>query len=815
MFPLTFEKKNKLKQMKISYTWLKDFIKTNNTLEEISSTLTEIGLEVESTDKFESIKGSLKGVVIGQVLSVEPHPNADKLKCTKVKISESETLSIVCGAPNVVVNQKVAVATIGTEFTVNNQSFTISKSKIRGEESFGMLCSEVELNIGTDNSGLKIFDDSIEIGTKVADLYDISEDFCIEIGLTPNRSDAMSHFGVARDVFAALSFKKQNVEFIDNKTNPITSENKNKTFSVEIENPELCARYSAVYLTDVKINDSPNWLKNRLKCIGLEPINNVVDITNYVLHHFGQPLHAFDAEKISKQKVKIGTCEKGTKFITLDGNERTLNGEELMIKDGENIPLCIAGVFGGKLSGVSQTTTSILLESAYFNPVSVRKTAKNHQLNTDSSFRFERGCDPNLTVKALEFAVDLLKKYAGASVSQALIDEYPKPIKNKTVILRYHKIDKILGHKIHREEIKKIIQLLKIEILSDYNETLELSIPPYRADVEREIDVIEEILRIYGYNTIQLPQKISFSHIKTEENYALIYENKVSNLLVNNGFYECLHNSLVPYDEKIEDKVVLLNPLSSDLSMLRNHLYGGMLETIAFNLNRKQTSVKLFEFGKSYHKINNKYVENQLLTIVLCGKNSDDNWVTPANETSFYELRGTVEQVLSLFGIDEFQEEFSNEEFFNESIRFSKDGKNLAILGSLDKKYTKSKDISKIVFAATIDFQNILNQRNTNKKFKEIAKFPVSRRDLSLILDKKITYQDLKLQAFKSEQKILKKVGLFDVYEGDKIPNDKKSYAICFYLQDENKTLTDSKIDASMSKILKDLQEKYQVELRN
>ena len=494
-----------------------------------------------------------------------------------------------------------------------------------------------------------------------------------------------------------------------------------------------------------------NWLKNRLKCIGLEPINNVVDITNYVLHHLGQPLHAFDTEKISNQQVKIGTCEKGTKFITLDGNERTLNGEELMIKDGENNPLCIAGVFGGKLSGVSQTTTSILLESAYFNPVSVRKTAKNHQLNTDSSFRFERGCDPNLTVKALEFAVDLLKKYAGASVSQALIDEYPKLIENKTVILRYHKIDKILGHKIHREEIKKIIQLLKIDILSDYNETLELSIPPYRADVEREIDVIEEILRIYGYNTIELPEKISFSHIKTEENHALIYENKVSNLLINNGFFECLHNSLVPYDEKIEDKVVLLNPLSNDLSMLRNHLYGGMLETIAFNLNRKQTSIKLFEFGKSYHKINNEYVENQLLTIILCGKTSDDNWVTPANETSFYELRGTVEQVLSLFGIDEVQEEFSNEEHFNESIRFSKNGKNLAILGSLDKKYTKSKDINKTIFAATIDFQNVLNQRNTNKKFKEIAKFPVSRRDLSLILDKKITYQELKLQAFKSD----------------------------------------------------------------
>lgn len=801
--------------MKISYTWLKDFLKTNCNLEEITSSLTEIGLEVESNDKFENIKGSLKGVVIGQVLSVEPHPNADKLKCTKVKISESETLSIVCGAPNVSVNQKVAVATIGTELTVNNQSFTISKSKIRGEESFGMLCSEVELNIGTDNSGLKIFDDSIEIGTKIADLYDISEDFCIEIGLTPNRSDAMSHFGVARDVFAALSFKKQNVEFIDCKTDSITSEVKDKTFSVEIENPELCSRYSAVYLTDIKINDSPTWLKNRLKCIGLEPINNVVDITNYVLHHLGQPLHAFDTEKISNQQVKIGTCEKGTKFITLDGNERTLNGEELMIKDGENNPLCIAGVFGGKLSGVSQTTTSILLESAYFNPVSVRKTAKNHQLNTDSSFRFERGCDPNLTVKALEFAVDLLKKYAGASVSQALIDEYPKLIENKTVILRYHKIDKILGHKIHREEIKKIIQLLKIDILSDYNETLELSIPPYRADVEREIDVIEEILRIYGYNTIELPEKISFSHIKTEENHALIYENKVSNLLINNGFFECLHNSLVPYDEKIEDKVVLLNPLSNDLSMLRNHLYGGMLETIAFNLNRKQTSIKLFEFGKSYHKINNEYVENQLLTIILCGKTSDDNWVTPANETSFYELRGTVEQVLSLFGIDEVQEEFSNEEHFNESIRFSKNGKNLAILGSLDKKYTKSKDINKTVFAATIDFQNVLNQRNTNKKFKEIAKFPVSRRDLSLILDKKITYQELKLQAFKSEQKILKKIGLFDVYEGDKIPNDKKSYAICFYLQDENKTLIDSKIDASMSKILKDLQEKYQVELRN
>lgn len=801
--------------MKISYSWLKDFLNTTNSLDEITATLTEIGLEVEATEKFESIKGSLKGVVIGKVLSVEQHPNADKLKLTKVKISELETLSIVCGAPNVAVNQKVAVATIGTELFVNNQIFTISKSKIRGEESFGMLCSEVELNIGTDNSGLKIFDDSVEIGTKVADLYNIAEDFCIEIGLTPNRSDAMSHFGVARDVFAALSFKKQNIEFIESKTNPITSENKEKIFSVEIENPELCSRYSAVYLTDVNIDESPSWLKNRLKCIGLEPINNVVDITNYVLHHLGQPLHAFDAEKIANQKIKVGTCKKGTKFITLDGNERTLNGEELMIKDGENTPLCIAGVFGGKLSGVSSNTISILLESAYFNPVSVRKTAKNHQLNTDSSFRFERGCDPNITIKALEFAVELLQKYANAKVSQELIDEYPKPIENKTVILRYHKIDKILGHKIHREEIKKIIQLLKIEVLSDYNETLELSIPPYRADVEREIDVIEEILRIYGYNTIQLPEKISFSYIKTEENLALIYENKVSNLLINNGFYECLHNSLVPLDKTIEDKVVLLNPLSNDLAMLRNQLYGGMLETIAFNLNRKQTSIKLFEFGKSYNKIKNQFIENQLLTIVLCGKTSDDNWITSSNEMSFYELRGTVEQVFSLFGIGDFKEEFIEDEYFNDAISFTKNGKILAILGSLDKKYTKTKDVKNPTFAATIDFQNVLNQSNTNKKFKEIAKYPVSRRDLSLILDKKITYQELKLQALKSEQKLLKKVGLFDVYEGDKIPNDKKSYAICFYLQDENKTLTDFKIDASMSKILKDLQENYQVELRN
>ncbi|MCB9202337.1 MAG: phenylalanine--tRNA ligase subunit beta [Flavobacteriales bacterium] len=801
--------------MKISYNWLKRFLKTDLPSEQISVILTDIGLEVESVEKFESIKGGLKGFVVGEVLEVDKHPNADKLKLTQIKISDTETLKVVCGAPNVQKDQKVVLATVGTEIHSGDSSFTIKKSKIRGEESYGMLCSEVELSLGEDNSGIMILDDSLQVGTPLSEVYDVQEDYIFEIGLTPNRSDAMSHLGVARDLFAALKFKKNPAEFIEPETQKLESNSKEEIFKVEIEEKDLCKRYSVIYLENIQVKESPNWIKNHLKSIDVEPINNVVDITNFVLHHFGQPLHAFDAKKIQGNTVRVGKVSKGTKFTTLDNVERELNGNELLIKDGNNNPMCLAGIFGGKESGVSNTTTSILLESAYFNPVSIRKTSKQHQLNTDSSFRFERGCDPNITVKALEYAVELLKEYANAEVKQELIDIYPKPIENHNVIFRYYRIDKLLGHKIHREEIKKILNLLDIEIISDYNENLELSIPPYRADVTREVDVIEEILRIYGYNTVELPEKISFSHIVTSKNERLIYENKIATLLTSNGYYECLNNSLVPIDEKVENKVTLLNPLSNDLAMMRNHLIGGLLENISYNLNRKQTSIRLFEYGKSYEKINKEYTETDLLTIAVCGNTSETNWITPANQFSFYELRGLVEQILSLTGIDNFDEKYSENGLFSEAIEFKIKDDTILELGVLDKKITKQKDISIPVYVANINFQNVLKHKNTNRKFREIAKFPTSKRDLSLILDETISYKELQQEALKAEKNLLKKVQLFDVYQGDKIPENKKSYALSFYLQDESKTLTDKVIDKAMEKILESLKKNYNVELRN
>lgn len=803
--------------MKISYSWLKEFINTDLSPENISKYLTDLGLEVESFSLFKPIKRNLNGVVIGQIIRVFQHPNADKLKVTEVKISENEILKIVCGAHNVRVNQKVAVATLGAKLFIKNSLLKISKCKIRGEESFGVLCSEDELGIGNNSLELKIFDDSVLIGTHLSEYLDLEEDFIFEIGLTPNRSDAMSHFGVARDLNVVLSYKKKFVEFfkpIYQKIIPLTIET-NHAFVIQIEDSNLCNRYSGVVLENISVQESPIWLQNRLKSIGLEPINNLVDVTNYVMHHLGQPIHIFDANKISRRTIKIGMCPRGTEFITVDGIIRKLNGEELMIKDGDDIPLGIAGICGSKNSEITSETTSVFLESAYFNPISIRKTSKVHSIHNGSSFRFERGVDPNLTINALELGVEIIQKISKNSLVVFFNDEYSNPIINKKVIFRYHKIDELLGHKIHREEIKKIIHLLEIDILAEFNDNLELEIKSYRNDVVREIDVIEEILRIYGYNSVPLPQKIQFSKNSVHLNDRLKLEKRLANLLVFNGFYESMNNSLISLDESLHNRIELLNPLSKDLAMMRNQLTSSLLGNIAFNLNRKQSSIKLFEFGKSYTKINKNFIETNLLSLVMCGKSNHENWITPSSKVSFFDLRGIAEQLLDSIGIGNYCEIFFSDEIYSEGIRFYKNNLLILNLGILNEELCSKNDVRKSVFSADFYLDSLQKLSIRSKKFTETIKFPSSKRDLDLIIDKHITYNEIKNIAFDAEKKILKNVQLFDVYEGEKIPKNKKSYSVSFYLQDNDKTLTYKQIDLCMEKIFNQLSRKIQATLRS
>ncbi|MCY0976580.1 phenylalanine--tRNA ligase subunit beta [Chryseobacterium wangxinyae] len=800
--------------MKISNNWLKDYIKTELKSERIGEFLTDIGLEVEGIEKFESVKGSLEGIVVGKVLTCEKHPNADKLKKTTVDVGNGKVLDIVCGAPNVAAGQTVPVAVVGTKiYDKTGNFFEIKAAKIRGEVSQGMICAEDELGLSDDHGGIMVLDETkYEVGKNFADYFELTNDEVFEIGLTPNRTDAMSHYGVARDLYAFLSTNQQKGDFEKVSSVALNNEGSNE-FTLEIEDAELTPRYIGAVIENVKVAESPSWLKDRLKAIGLSPINNIVDITNYILHGFGQPLHAFDADKIADKKVKVGTVAEGTKFTTLDGVERTLNGSEIIIKDGKNNPMCIAGVFGGADSGVSNETKTIFLESAYFNPVAVRKAAKAHGLNTDASFRFERGVDPNITRTAITHAIKMIQDLAEGKLVGDLLEEYPKKIEDNYVIIRFSKIEQILGTKIHREKVKEILKALEIQVLNEIQNGFEISVPAYRADVTREIDVIEEILRIYGYNKIEAPQKFSFTPVKLSSNDQDELENSWARTLQGLGFNEVMNNSLTSVKDET-DAVKLLNPLSNDLAFMRKSLLEGLLQNAVYNINRKNQDLKFFEFGKIYHK-KEKYEERKQLAVLVTGRNVAENWLQPKSATDFYNLKAYVKVLLEKLGVD-YKEVALSDDRFSDALSFEVNEKTLVRIGKVAPQMLKDFDIDQDCFYAEIELEFAHELRSKNElKFKDIPKFNKIRRDLALLIDKDISYQELYQTAKKNKSPFIKNINLFDVYEGKNLPEGKKSYAMSFELLNEEKTLEEKEISEVMDSLIKSFQKEFNAELRS
>lgn len=799
--------------MKISNNWLKDYIKTDLSSEKIGAFLTDIGLEVEGIEKYESVKGSLEGIVVGKVLTCEQHPNADKLKITTVEVGSGKILNIVCGAPNVAAGQTVPVAVVGTKiYDKKGSFFEIAKAKIRGEVSEGMICAEDELGLSDDHGGIMVLDEeTYKVGEPFAKYFSLTNDEVYEIGLTPNRTDAMSHYGVARDLQAFLSNNGVKSEFEKISTAIVSTEGEHG-FELEVEDSALCPRYIGAIIENVKIAPSPAWLQDRLKAIGLSPINNVVDITNYILHGLGQPLHAFDADKISGKKVKVGVNEAGTKFTTLDGIERTLNGSEIIIKDGNNQPMCIAGVFGGSESGVSNETKTIFLESAYFNPVAIRKAAKSHGLNTDASFRFERGVDPNNTRTAITQAIKLIEEITGGKKIGSLLEHYPNKIEDAKIIFRYSKLDQILGVKIHREKIKEILKSLEIKAVNDIADGLELAVPAYRADVTREIDVIEEILRIYGYNKVDAPQKISFTPVKLSFDDQDALENSWARTLQSNGFNEVMNNSLTSVKDET-NAVKLLNPLSKELTFMRKSLLEGLLENTIYNINRKNQDIKFFELGKIYHK-KEKYEERKQLAILISGRTYSENWLMPKSASDFYMLKAYVKVLFDKLNLE--TEEISLEDDrFGDALEIISKGNTIARLGKVSPKLLKEYDIDQDCFYAEIEIETVQKLRSKeNFKFVDIPKFNKIRRDLALLVDKNVNYAELYKLAKKNPSKYLKNINLFDVYEGKNLPEGKKSYALSFELLNEEKTLEDKDITAVMDSLIKNFKKEFNAELR-
>ena len=799
--------------MKISNNWLKDYIKTDLSSEKIGAFLTDIGLEVEGIEKYESVKGSLEGIVVGKVLTCEQHPNADKLKITTVEVGSGKILNIVCGAPNVAAGQTVPVAVVGTKiYDKKGSFFEIAKAKIRGEVSEGMICAEDELGLSDDHGGIMVLDEeTYKVGEPFAKYFSLTNDEVYEIGLTPNRTDAMSHYGVARDLQAFLSNNGVKSEFEKISTAIVNTEGEHG-FELEVEDSALCPRYIGAIIENVKIAPSPAWLQDRLKAIGLSPINNVVDITNYILHGLGQPLHAFDADKISGKKVKVGVNEAGTKFTTLDGIERTLNGSEIIIKDGNNQPMCIAGVFGGSESGVSNETKTIFLESAYFNPVAIRKAAKSHGLNTDASFRFERGVDPNNTRTAITQAIKLIEEITGGKKIGSLLEHYPNKIEDAKIIFRYSKLDQILGVKIHREKIKEILKSLEIKAVNDIADGLELAVPAYRADVTREIDVIEEILRIYGYNKVDAPQKISFTPVKLSFDDQDALENSWARTLQSNGFNEVMNNSLTSVKDET-NAVKLLNPLSKELTFMRKSLLEGLLENTIYNINRKNQDIKFFELGKIYHK-KEKYEERKQLAILISGRTYSENWLMPKSASDFYMLKAYVKVLFDKLNLE--TEEISLEDDrFGDALEIISKGNTIARLGKVSPKLLKEYDIDQECFYAEIETETVQKLRTKeNFKFVDIPKFNKIRRDLALLVDKNVNYAELYKLAKKNPSKYLKNINLFDVYEGKNLPEGKKSYALSFELLNEEKTLEDKDITAVMDSLIKNFKKEFNAELR-
>lgn len=807
--------------MKISYNWLKTLINIDLTPEQVDEYLTSSGLEVEGIEAFETVKGGLKGIVVGEVVEKEKHPDADKLSITKVNVGATELLNIVCGAPNVAAGQKVLVAMIGAKlYPTTGEPFEIKKSKIRGAASEGMICAEDEIGLGNSHDGIMILPNHAVVGTPAAEFFKLENDFVLEIGLTPNRADAASHYGVARDLAAILNCKSNSNSHqahLHNIFELPEASNINKV-DITIENTEACKRYSGLVISGITIKPSPDWLKNYLLAIGLRPINNIVDITNFVLHDLGQPLHAFDLNKITGNKIIVKTGLENTTFKTLDGTERTLLANDLMICN-ETEPMCMAGVFGGLDSGVTENTSAIFLEAAYFNPAYIRKTSKQHGLKTDSSFRFERGTDPEMTITALKRAAALIFECAGGTLSMDLVDIYPEKLEPFQVAFSYTNCQALIGKEIDRSIIKHIILSLGITIAQEGNDGLLLSVPQYKTDVTREADVIEEVMRIYGYNNVEESTLIKFSASYADREKVTATDNTTANLLIGFGYSEMMGLSLTKesYYPEGTPLVKILNPLSADLNVMRNTMLFGGLETLAYNINRKQADLKLFEFGKTYEKTDNpdfKYSETKHLTLFVTGRKYSENPYGENNKVDFAFLKASVESVLNKLSIKFKINELSDSNF-SYGLSYLQKNKHLVSFGLVDKSICKKLDVNAEVFYADFNWDNVLSLVGKTKlEFTEIPKFPAVRRDLALLLDKKVTYKELEELAYSAERKLLKSVNLFDIYEGDKLEAGKKSYAVSFMLQDEEATLNDKQIDNVMQKLIKTYTEKLGASLR-
>ena len=820
--------------MNISYNWLKEYVDFTLTPDEVATALTSIGLETGGVEEVQTIKGGLEGIVIGEVLTCEPHPNSDHMHVTTVNLGQAEPVQIVCGAANVAAGQKVVVATLGTKLYDGDECFTIKKSKLRGVESNGMICAEDEIGLGTSHDGIIVLPADAVPGTLAKDYYNIKSDYVLEVDITPNRADACSHYGVARDLYAYL---KQN-GYVTSLRRPsdeaFAVENSELPIAIEVKDAELCPRYVGVSVKGVTVKESPEWLKDKLNTIGLRPINNIVDITNYILHAYGQPLHCFDADKIKGGKVVVQTLAEGTPFVTLDSVERKLSERDLMICNAEE-PMCLAGVFGGLDSGTTEETKNVFIESAYFNPTSVRKTARRHGLNTDSSFRFERGIDPNITIYALKQAAILVKELAGGTVSMEISDNYPAPIADFKVDLKYDFVNSLIGKEIPAETVKSIVTSLEMKIESESAEGIMLSIPPYRVDVQRPCDVVEDILRIYGYNNVEIPTALKSSlTTKGKEDRSHRLQQLVAEQLVGCGFNEILNNSLTKaayYDGnetfKSENLVNLMNPLSNDLNVMRQTLLFGGLESIAHNANRKSADLRFFEYGNCYYYNKEKkdaekvlacYSEDYHLGLWLTGKRVSGSWAHADEDSSVYELKAYVENIFARLGLNMRSVVVGNltDGIYSAALSYhTRGGKLLATVGIVSKKITKAFDIDNEVYYADINWKNLLQAiKSVKVSYTELSKFPSVKRDLALLLDKNVQFADIERIAYECERKLLKAVELFDVYEGKNLEAGKKSYAISFILQDEEKTLNDKQIDKIMSKLIASYEKQLGAKLR-
>ena len=820
--------------MNISYKWLKEYVDFDLTPQEVCDALTSEGLEVDALEEVQSIRGGLKGLYVGKVLTCEAHPNSDHLHVTTVDLGKGEPQQIVCGAPNVAAGQKVIVADLGCVLYDGDNEFQIKKSKLRGVESLGMICAEDEIGVGTSHDGIIVLPEDAPVGQPAAEYYNLESDWLIEVDITANRADALSHWGVARDLYAWLVQNGYKTSLHRPSDEAFAVDNHDLPIDVVIENTEACKRYACVSITDCEVKESPDWLKNKLNAIGLRPINNIVDITNYVMMAYGQPLHCFDADMVTGHKIVVKTMPEGTPFVTLDGEEHKLSDRDLAICNAEE-PMCIAGVFGGKGSGTYETTRNVVLESAYFHPTWIRKSARRHGLSTDSSFRFERGIDPNGTIYALKQAALLCKELAGGKVSMEIKDIYPEPLPNFNVDLKYDYVHQLIGKEIPHDTIKSIVTSLEMVIKAENAEGLQLEVPAYRVDVQRPCDVVEDILRVYGYNNVEMPEQLKSSLvIKGEEDQKHKLENLVGEQLVGAGFNEILNNSLTKaaYYEDLncypKDRLVsIVNPLSSDLNVMRQSILFGGLESIAHNANRKNPNLKFFEFGNTYQHFNEKadaenpmkaYSEESHLGLWVTGKRVEGSWAHPDEQSSFYELKAYVINVLNRIGLPMgavvFKESENN--IFSKGITVeNRGGKVLVEMGVVARNLQKKFDIDNEVYFADL-YWNQLNKAVRKQKvgFKEISKYPAVSRDLALLLDKSVEFASVEQIAYNAERKLLKKVELFDVYEGKNLPEGKKSYAVNFILQDEQKTLNDKAIDAVMQKIIQNLKKQLNAELR-